>query len=87
MVVSFPTDLDSIFSQQYERIVNRDNTVEVERRVLQIEKTKWRGTLAGCRVHVARHIDGSWSVVLRPHLLGRYPAESKVGNLSFSEEQ
>src|SRR5881296_3955374 len=35
-------DLDRVFSLQHERVVNRDNTVQLEQRVLQIEKTLWR---------------------------------------------
>jgi transposase len=45
-------DLDRIFSIQQERVVSRDNTVQVGPCVLQIEKAPWRGTLAGCRVLV-----------------------------------
>src|SRR6266852_3731465 len=38
-------DLDRIFSVQQERVVNQDNTVRIANRTLQIERTKWRGTL------------------------------------------
>jgi hypothetical protein len=31
---------------QQERVVNQDNTVRTANRTLQIERTKWRGTLA-----------------------------------------
>lgn len=67
-------DLDRIFSIQHERTVNRDNTVTVEKRILQIEKSRWRGTLAGCRVTVCEHLDGRWSVHYGPHEVGRYRA-------------
>ncbi len=67
-------DLDRIFSIQQERRVNRDNTVSVGRRVLQIEKSRWRGTLAGCRVTVCEHLDGTLSVYYGPHGVGRYSA-------------
>ena len=49
-------DLERIFSVQQERVVNRDNTVQVGNRILQIEKTQWRDTLAGCRVLVYEHL-------------------------------
>ncbi len=65
-------DLERIFSLQQERVVNQDNTVRVANRTLQIEKTKWRGTLAKCRVLVCEHLDGTWSVFYGPHLVGRY---------------
>ena len=35
-------DLDWIFSVQQERTVNRDNTVVIGNRVLQLEKTRWK---------------------------------------------
>src|SRR5436309_15557301 len=50
-------DLDRGFSLQHERVVNRDNTVQLDQRVLQIEKTLWRGTLAGCRVTLREVLD------------------------------
>jgi transposase len=65
-------DLDRIFSVQQERVVNQDNTVRVANRTLQIEKTKWRGTLAKGHVLVCEHLDGTWSVFYGPHLVGRY---------------
>lgn len=65
-------DLERIFSVQQERVVNQDNTVRIANRTLQIEKTKWRGTLAKCRVLACEHLDGSWSVFYGPHLVGRY---------------
>ncbi|HKV97637.1 MAG TPA: ISNCY family transposase, partial [Gammaproteobacteria bacterium] len=67
-------DLDRVFSIQHERTVNRDNTVRLDHRVLQIEKSRWRGTLAGCRVTVCEHLDNRWSVLYGPHVLGRYSA-------------
>jgi hypothetical protein len=56
-------DLDRIFSIQQERTVNRDNTVSLDNRVLQIEKSRWRGTLAGCRVTIWEHLDGRVTIV------------------------
>ncbi len=67
-------DLDRIFSIQHERTVNRDNTVTVDKRILQIEKIRWRGTLAGCRVTVCEHLDGRWTVHYGPHVVGHYSA-------------
>lgn len=68
-------DLDLVFSLQSERVVGNDNTVRYETRVLQIDKTKWRRTLAGCRVVVYEHLDGTLSVSYGPHVVGRYTAE------------
>jgi transposase len=68
-------NLDFVFSLQHERTVNQDNTVQTGPRVLQIEKSYWRATLAGCRVTVYQHLDGTWSIGYGPHLVGRYNRE------------
>ena len=68
-------DVERIFALQHERVVNRDNTVEIAPRVLQIEKTPWRNTLAGCRVTVYEHLDGTLSVGYGPHRVGRFNAQ------------
>lgn len=65
-------DLEKIFSVQQERVVQRDNTIEIGHRVLQIEKSPWRDTLAGCRVTVYQHLDTTLSVGYGPHLVGRF---------------
>jgi hypothetical protein len=67
--------LDLIFSLQFERTVNRDNTVSFQNLQLQIERVHWRGTLAGCNVIVHQHLDGSISLTHGPHRLGRYNAQ------------
>ncbi len=58
-------DLDRIFPIKHERVVAQDNTVKMGERVWQIEKTPWRGTLAGCRVLISEHLDGRVSISLR----------------------
>ena len=68
-------DLQRIFSVQQERVVNRDNTVQIGNRVLQIQKTPWRNTLAGCRVTVYQHLDGMLRVGYGPHTIGCFTAE------------
>ena len=69
-------NLDLIFSLQFERTVNRDNTVSFQNLQLQIEPVPWRGTLAGCNVMVHQHLDGSLSLTHGPHRLGRYSAQA-----------
>ena len=71
-------DLDRIFSVQQERRVAHDNTVRWGDRVWQLERTRWRGTLAGCRVTICEHLDGRVSIVYGPHVVGRYTAEGKL---------
>jgi transposase len=68
-------DLDRIFSIQQERVVNRDNTVSWENHALQIEKTHWRASLAGCRVTVYQHLNGEVTIGYGPHRVGRYTAD------------
>ena len=68
-------ELNRIFSIQQERVVNRDNTIQFANRVLQIERTHWRGTLARCRVTVCEHLDGALSVYYGPHLVGRFAGQ------------
>ena len=65
-------DLDLVFSLQHERVVGRDNTVSFANRSWQIERTKLRGTLANCHVTVHEHLDGTLSITLGPHVVGRY---------------
>jgi transposase len=65
-------DLDLIFSLQFERTVNRDNTVSFQNLRLQIEPVRWRATLAGCNVIVHQHLDGNLSITHGPHRLGQY---------------
>ena len=65
-------DLDWIFSVQHERTVNNDNVVEFDNRVFQIEKTRWRNTLAGQKVIVHEHLDGRVSIRYGPHLVAQY---------------
>ncbi|HWJ49036.1 MAG TPA: ISNCY family transposase [Candidatus Udaeobacter sp.] len=68
-------DLERIFSLQFDRSVNRDNTVNFQNLSLQIERVRWRATLAGCQVTVHQHLDRTLSITHGPHFLGRYTAE------------
>jgi transposase len=73
-------ELDLIFSLQYERTVNRDNTVNFQNLGLQIERVAWRATLAGCSVTVHQHLDGTISLTHGPHRLGHYTAQGTAIN-------
>ena len=58
-------NLDQVFSIQHERTVNRDNTVSHKNRILQIGKSRWRDTLAGCTVGSgANSIYQAWLVCM-----------------------
>src|SRR5947209_6046990 len=75
-------DLDLIFSLQFERRVNQDNTVSVQKLTLQIEAVPWRATLAGWTVIVQQHLDGTVTITYGPHRVGHYCsdglAETKI---------
>ena len=68
-------DLERIFSLQWERTVNRDNTVSFQNLSLQIERVNWRASLAGCQVTVHQHLDATVSITHGPHCLGRYTVQ------------
>ena len=68
-------DLDLVLALQFERTVNRDNTVSFQNLSLQMERVGWRATLAGCQVMVHQHLDSTLSITHGPHLLGRYTAQ------------
>ncbi len=71
-------NFDRIFALQHERLVNADNTVRLANRVLQIQATSWRSTLAGCRVLVLEQLDSTLSIIYGPHLVGRYTADGRL---------
>jgi len=71
-------NLDLTFSLQFERAVNRDNTVSFQHLRLQIEAVRWRATLAGCTVRVHQHLDGTLTITHGPQRLGHYSAEGEL---------
>jgi transposase len=71
-------DLDLVFSLQWERKVNQDNTVQVQKLTLQIEPVRWRATLAGCNVLVHQHLDETFTITYGPHRLGHYDAKGEL---------
>jgi len=71
------TDLDWIFTLQTERAVAKDNTVTIKERSWQIDKTKFRHTLAGCTVTVHEHLDGDISIRYGPHVVARFDKDGE----------
>jgi transposase len=69
------TDLDWVFTVQTERVVNKDNTVIIGDRRWQLEKSRFRNSLAGCTVTIHEHLNGTASMRYGPHVVGRYTAE------------
>ena len=68
-------DLDWVFSLQHERTVNPDNTIALDNRILQIEKTRWRNTLSGCKVTVYELLNGTIVIRFGPHEVARFEPE------------
>ena len=68
-------DLNWIFSVQTERVVNKDNTVAIADRLWQLEKSRFRSSLAGCTVTIHEHLNGTISIRYGPHVVGRYTAD------------
>jgi transposase len=66
------TDLDWIFTIQTERTVAKDNTFTLQHQIWQLDRTRWRHSLAGCTVTIHEHLDGMISIRYGPHVVGRY---------------
>lgn len=62
-------NLDRIFSVQHQRVVANHNTLRLGDRVWQLERTRWRGTLAGCRVTICEHLNGRVTITYGPHVV------------------
>jgi len=71
------TDLNWIFTVQVERVVAKDNTVAIADRNWQLEKTRFRNSLAGCTVTIHQHLDATVSIRFGPHVVGRYGADGQ----------
>jgi hypothetical protein len=56
------SDLNWIFTIQTERVVAKDNTVAIGSRLWQIDKTRFRNTLAGSTVTIYEHLDETVSI-------------------------
>src|SRR6266704_4255480 len=72
------SDLDWIFTVQTERVVAKDHTVAIADRNWQLEKSRFRSSLAGCTVTIHEHLDGNVSIRYGPHVVGRYTATGET---------
>jgi transposase len=79
------SDLEWIFTIQTERVVAKDNTVAIGSREWQIDKTRFRHTLAGSTVTIHEHLDGTISIRYGPHVVGRF--DSKGSRLTAENEK
>lgn len=71
------SDLDWVFTVQTERTVGKDNTVAITDRTWQLEKNRFRASLAGCTVTIHEHLDDTISIRFGPHVVGRYDADQR----------
>ena len=67
-------DLNWVFTVQTERVVDNDNTVAIGEQSWQLEKTRFRHSLAGSTVTIHQHLDERVSIRYGPHVVGRYAA-------------
>jgi transposase len=91
------SDLNWIFTVQTERVVGKDNTVAIGDRLWQIDKTRFRSTLAGSTVTIHEHLDETVSIRFGPHVVGRFDSKGeklivekrggKGGSLEAGENQ
>ena len=67
-----------VFTQRFERTVDRDNTVRFDNLVMQLECAHWRHTLAGCKAIIHQHLDATLTLMIAGHRVGHYSAEGKL---------
>jgi transposase len=72
------TDLNWVFTGQTERVVDGDNTVAIGEQSWQLEKSRFRHSLAKSTVTIHEHLDGTVSIRYGPHVVGCYTAEGTV---------
>jgi hypothetical protein len=71
-------NLEMVFTQRFERTVDRDNTISFHNLVMQIERAEWRPTLAGCKAIIHQHLDTTLTLMIAGHRVGHYSAEGKL---------
>ena len=81
------SDLDWIFTIQTERMVAKDNTVAIAERNWQLDKTRWRHSLAGVTVTLHEHLNGMMSIRYGPHVVGRFAADGSSLATSGKQER
>jgi transposase len=70
-------DVETLLCHEAERVVGRDNTVCLERQVLQIAAQPGRRSCSGLRVTVRRHLDGRYTIWRGTHRLGLFRADGR----------
>ena len=67
-----------VFTQRYERTVDRDNTVSFYNVIMQLERAHWRHTLAGSKAIIHQHLDQTLTLMIAGHRVGHYSADGKL---------
>ena len=67
-----------VFTQRYERTVDRDNTVSFYNVIMQLERAHWRHTLAGSKAIIHQHLDMTLTLMIAGHRIGHYSADGKL---------
>jgi hypothetical protein len=80
-------DLNWVFTVQTQRVVDKDNTVAIGPRSWQIEKTRFRYTLAGSTVTIHEHLDSTVSIRYGPHVVGQFSADGTPTNKPRSKRR
>jgi transposase len=81
-------DLEWVFSIQTERVVSKDNTVAIRDQWWQLEKCRWRYSLAGQTVTIHHHLNDAVSIRYGPHVVGHYSeGRGKDGSVEAVENQ
>lgn len=70
--------------------MNRDNTVKFKNMILQIDRQKFKASLANCRVTVFEHSDDTITIGFGEHEVGRFnergePINRNYGNAASME--
>ncbi|MBN21246.1 MAG: transposase [Bdellovibrionaceae bacterium] len=71
-------NLDHVFSIKTERTVQYDNTISYKTKTLQIPASDLRISYAKCKVTVLEHMNGTYSVIYGPQVIGKYDAQGKL---------
>jgi transposase len=72
-------DLDRIFALRHDgRVVANDNTVRVNHLTLQLEKSRFRDHFVKCQVEVFEHLNGTYAVVWKKRVIGRYDSQGQA---------
>jgi hypothetical protein len=68
-------------------VVDKDNTVAIRDKSWQIDKTRFRNSLAGSTVTIHEHLDETVSIRYGPHVVGRYDRNGEKLNQAKPKER